>query len=293
MKIRNRHHTRFIALGGPLLLAFVASSATASGSVVVGQVAPTIPTPTCSAPVDRVQPTVSSGTNYVVPVSGTITSWSTNAGASAGQLKLKIFRLVSGTTYQAIAQEGPHDLMLSSLNTFTANIPVKAGDLLGLNSFSGLPNCSFTLTGDSYLRTVATSDLANGETADFSSPVADRRLNISAIVDPTNTFTIDPAVLDKKKGVASVNLTLPNGGQLDYSGTGVNIAQIANSGATTLSGPGSVTFTLSATGKKLKKLKKKGKATVNASFTFTPTGGTPNTHSIQVQLKKTKRKKKK
>jgi VCBS repeat-containing protein len=284
MKIQKRSRALRLVLGGSLLALWATVGASpAAASVVVGQVAPTTPTPTCAAPVDRVQPTVTTGPSYLIPTNGTITSWSTNAGASAGELKLKVFHLVTGTTYQAVAQDGPRALTINTLNTFSANVPVKAGDLIGLNSFSGTPNCSFVSTGNTYLRTLATSDLANGQSADFPTPVADRLLNISAVVEPTNTITFGAVVKNKKKGTATVTVNVPNTGQVAFSG---NKVKIANSGVTTVNAVGSVTYTLKAKGKKLTKLNTRGKVKVNPSFTFTPTGGTAKTQSIQVTLKK-------
>jgi hypothetical protein len=268
----------------PAMLALVAGVSPAGATVTVGQVAPTTPTPVCASPVDRVQPSISSGNSYVMPANGTITSWSTNAGASSGQLKLKVFRLVSGTTYMAVGQDGPRDLTLNSLNTFASNVAVKAGDLVGLNSFSGSPNCSFEFLGDSYLRVPTTGDLANGESADFSLPVTDRHLNISGALEPTNTLTFGAIVRNKKKGTATLTVNVPNGGQLASSTKGVSLAQAAAVNTLTAAGP--VKVKVKAKGKKLAKLNETGKVKVSPSFTFTPTGGTANTQSTKVKLKK-------
>ena len=45
---------------------------------------------------------------------------------------------------------------------------------------------------------------------------------------------------------------------------------------------------IKAKGDAKKKLKKKGKATVNPTFTSTPTGGTASTQTKQIKLKKQK-----
>ena len=267
--------------------ALMAAPSAASASLTVGQIAPTTPTPTCASPVDRLQPTVSAGTTYIVPANGTITSWSTNAGTSPGQLKMKIFRKVSGDTYRAVGHDGPRDLTPSAINTFSTSVTAKAGDLLGLNSFSGTPNCSFDVTGDSYLRAPpasGTGDLADGESANFTDPVLDRRLNISAVLDPTNTLTFGQIVRNKKKGTATLTVDVPNPGQLDYSGTGIKIAETA--AVKTVTAAGSVKFKIKATGKKRKKLDQTGKVKVKPQFTFTPTGGTAGTQSIKLKLKK-------
>jgi hypothetical protein len=275
-----------LALLVATVLSVLAGASPASASVTVGQLAPTTPTTNCGAPVDRVQATVSSGNSYLIPTNGTITSWSTNAGAVAGELKLKVYRHGSGDVYTVIGQEGPHQLALSAINTFPANVQVKAGDLLGLNSFSGATSCSFDFPGDSYLRTTATSDAANGESGTFDLPVTDRHLNISAVVAPTNTFALGATTRNKKKGTATLTFNnLPNPGDLAGSGQG---AQVASTGAVTSKAvqAGTATLLVKATGKKKKKLNAKGKVKLNLAVTYTPTGGDPNTQLIKVKLKK-------
>jgi hypothetical protein len=290
--MRSREHSagsRFVrmclAAAGLLVVPLLDSDAPAGAAVTVGQVAPATPATNCEAPVDRVQPTVSSGTSYVIPANGTITSWSTNAGGVAGELKLKVFHPVTGTTFTATAQDGPRNLTLNTLNTFTTNVAVKAGDLLGLNSFSGATSCSFEFTGDSYLRTAGTSDLENGQSSDFPSAVADRRLNISAVLEPTNTLTFGAVVRNRKKGNATLPVEVPNKGQLDFvAGTGAKVVETA--ATKTVTAPGTVKFKIKAKGKKRAKLNDTGKVKVRPTFTFTPTGGTPNTQSIKVKLRK-------
>ena len=291
MKIRKRSGVLRMTLGGSLLaLSFAVCSSPAAASVVVGQIA--APTNTCASPVDRVQPTVSIGNSYVIPANGTITSWSTTTATNGGQMKLKVFRPVVGNTFSVVGQTDPRDLALNTTNTFSANIAVKAGDVIGMNSFSGTPDCGTLVTGENYLRqpaataTPATGDLANGQSATFGGVVMDRHLDISAQLEPTNTVTFGQVARNKKKGTARVTLDLPNPGQLAFSGNKVKLAQVANSGVTTVTAPGSVTFSLKAKGKKLRKLKKTGKVGVNPAFTFTPNGGAANTQSIQVKLKR-------
>jgi hypothetical protein len=56
--------------------------------VTLGQLPPASPPATCGAiDVDWVQPTVTSGAPFVVPDTGTITSWTHWATAGAGQMQ--------------------------------------------------------------------------------------------------------------------------------------------------------------------------------------------------------------
>jgi hypothetical protein len=287
LRSRRRLIRRFTFAASLVTLLLAASASPAAALVTVGQIAPSTPTPTCASPVDRVQLPVIDGNSYVVPANGTITSWSTNAGTSAGELKMKVFRKVAGTvdTYTVVGHDGPRTLTLSSINTFASSVAVKAGDVLGLNSFSGTPNCSFVAPGDSYLRLPgAGGDLANGESGSFSETVTDRRLNISAVLDPSNTLTFSKVVRNKKKGTATLTANIPNPGQLDYSGTGLKIAE--KSAVKTVTAAGPVKFLIKAKGKKRGKLNETGKVKVVPKFTFTPTGGIARTQSTKVKLRK-------
>ena len=123
-------------------LSLTASASPAAGSVSIGQVAPATPSVDCAGTdVDNIQPSVTSGTTYVVPALPgaselVINSWSTNAAAGAGQMQtMKVFRKIANpATYTVVGHDGPRPLTASTVNTFDANVPVEPGDVLGLNS---------------------------------------------------------------------------------------------------------------------------------------------------------------
>ena len=91
---------------------------------------------------DLLEPTVTSGTGYVVPAlppasALVISSWSHNAAPApaAGALTFKVFRKVGDpATYTVVGSDGPRDLSPGTLNTFAAAIPVQPGDVIGINS---------------------------------------------------------------------------------------------------------------------------------------------------------------
>lgn len=65
--------------------------------------------------------------------SGTITNWSVYFSSAASTVaKLKIFRLVGGTTYQYIGSSAQESIIAASCQTFTTNINVQAGDLAAI-----------------------------------------------------------------------------------------------------------------------------------------------------------------
>jgi hypothetical protein len=146
--------TRFPLLFLTAVLVALVFCAGAQAYVTVGQIAPPDPESYCNlGPTDTIQLAIEGSSDiYAVPDAGLLTSWSTSAGPGVGQaLSLKVYRPVSGTTYSVVAQDGPRALTASVVNTFPIDIPVEAGDVIGLNDgnapafhdacsfFTGLP----------------------------------------------------------------------------------------------------------------------------------------------------------
>jgi hypothetical protein len=270
-----------IALG--LLALSAPAAAPAATTITIGQTGS--PSGTCTGNADFAQRQVGAGTEYTVPstggiVSWTATSWSTQASSGSAQsLTLKFFRLVSGTTYQAVAHDGPHAVTPNIINTFSANVEVKAGDLLGLHTIGFTSGCLFNgATGD--VRLSRAGDLADGESGDFL-VFSSLRVNASAQLFPTNSFETGVISRNKKKGTATLMLDIPNPGVLTVSGKGVKATVSAASQVQA----GTVKLKLAAKGKQRKKLRAKGQVRLKPTITFTPTGGDPNAQTTKVKLK--------
>jgi hypothetical protein len=262
-------------------LSLSAAVSPASASVTIGQIA--TPDGFCN-PVpasDYAQPSVTSGNSYVVKGAGTITSWSHIAAAGMGQqMKMKVFRPIGGLTYTVVGQDGPQPLTESAPNTFPTSIAVRAGDVLGLTTVTGSAaiGCAFGVPGQTYYR--AEGDHANGAPVTFSIGPGDCRLNISAVLNPTNSFILGDVDRNKKKGTASLTVNVPSPGQLALSGTGLKPVSAVATAA------GDVKLTIKAKGKKKRKLNETGKVKVTPTITYTPTGGSPSTQSRKLKLKK-------
>jgi Ca2+-binding RTX toxin-like protein len=127
--------------------------------------------------------------SYVAPSDGTITSWSYQAGANAGeepfqpQLKLKIARPVSGSDFKIVGESALQTPIASLLNTFPTSIPVKQGDLLGLY-LSAAGGCYRAASG--YTLNSGAGDPAPGSTPTLGS-TATQQLDVSARLLPTVT----------------------------------------------------------------------------------------------------------
>jgi hypothetical protein len=235
----------------------------------------------CSKNFDFLQ--VSTPDNSYVTPAGTITSWTHRSQTGAGQkVTLKVFRKIGDPArYQVIGHDGPNPVMPTTLTTFPANLAVQAGDVLGLTGAGGTVSigCEFSGAGEAGL---LSGPLADGGVGNFNTST-NERINISAVVEPTNSFTVGAVTRNKKNGTATMALTFPNPGQLTASGAGFTAASVAVAGNAQLP--------ISAAGKQRKSLRSKGKVTLGIALTYTPTGGDPSSQSVTVKLKKKKKKK--
>ena len=279
-----------VLLAGAGLLS---SASAASGAVSIGQNPLSTPPADCTSQLDHLQPSVTSATRYVVPstiAQGTITSWSHRAAAGAGQtMTMKVFRSLGGSSFQVVGHDGPRNLSPSTLNTFNGvSIPVAAGDILGANSAgaAGVPNgCVFAATGDRHLE--APGNLPDGGSRAFG-PVPDTRVNVRARVEPVNRFSFGSLTRRKKRGIALIQVNLPNPGRLSVSGSGVTDFV---HGSSRITAPGTVTVALGATNGKRRKLKRRGRVFVAPTFRYTPTSGSRHSETLVVKLKKKRKKK--
>jgi hypothetical protein len=268
-------------------LALVASTSSASASITIGGMVPGgTPASNCSnVKDDWVQPTVATGSPYVIPSTGTITSWSTNTSSTPGQVwTLKVFQRISGSTYKALAHDGPRPLTSSQINTFKTSIPVKPGDLVGMNdndtSTPASTTCAYVSTGNTLY--FGGGSLADNQQGPIASAIADRRLNIEAVFEPTNRFTMTQVA--RKQGTAIITLDLPNAGELTASGVGVRAIPQAVAGTSV--NAGQTQLLVSATGRKRRKLRRTGKVKLNVAITYTPTGGAARVQHAKLRLRK-------
>jgi hypothetical protein len=189
----------------PLFLAVMLTSLCfctgADADVTVGEVAPQTPEFLCNlGPTDTIQIATGGGASYVVPQAGTLTSWSTAAGPGAGQaVSLKVYRPVSGTTYSVVGQDGPRALTPSVLDTFPIDIPVQAGDVIGLNDGEATivnDACQFYTASLGDVVGGLLGDATAGSSLDFeaSDTRGEARINVSANLQPTPPIVVTPVV---------------------------------------------------------------------------------------------------
>jgi hypothetical protein len=272
---------RFFWVAG-LLTLMMASPAQAS--VSVGQIAPVGFTPNTCGPSSGsfTQPTVTAGNSFVVPAAGRITSWSTRAAANAGQtMSLQMMRPLGGAIYRVVAHDGPRPLTQSSVNTFVTSLSVQAGDVIGVDtSQTGSPvGCTIQVAGETVWGSFPLGLVNDGDQATFTSS-PNRRVNASVELQPSNVFSITAIQRNKRRGKATITLSLPGPGTVVLAGKGLKRRR----GVATAAAGGLVKLKVMAKGKAAKKLESRGRAHVAPSITFTPTGGTPTTQSEKLKL---------
>jgi hypothetical protein len=281
---------RTAGCGIALVVTLAVGVSAAGAAVTLGQVAPSGTPSSCSNVVDDwAQPTEVSGNPYAVPTipgvrAWTITSWSTQASATMGQhWTMKMFRKTSGLNYTVVGQDGPRALTSGALNRFTTSIVARSGDLLGMNDNSADPPTSTACDSAAPAGDIiffGSGNLEEGETGPIASPIANRRLNISATAEPVNTFSLGVLTRYKNRGTASIEVRVPNAGELTISGGGVK------TNTTAYVAPGGSQVLIAPSRKKRRKLNRKGKIGVIPTFTYTPVSGEARSQSLAVRLKK-------
>jgi hypothetical protein len=127
----------------------------------------------------------SPGAHYAAPFAGVITSWSHEAHPSQlsvpTDLKFKVARPLGDNSFLIVAEEGPVTPIAGALNTYSARIPVQAGDVIGFYQ----PTSGATARSQSGYATQSISgDPPAGSTATFGAPQTPRQLNVSASLEP-------------------------------------------------------------------------------------------------------------
>jgi hypothetical protein len=266
-----------------MTLAALAAATPARGAVTVGQLPPGSPTLSCattpSPGVDYLQPSITGGTLYIARQAGTITSWSTKSAGGGATYVFKIFRRTTDPDVFQVIAHAPAHTLTAGLNTVPVSIAVRSGDMIGLNESGASNSCTFSQFGDAVLS--RGGSLADGASGSFT-PQNDFRLNLSAVLVPSNDFTIASIARDRKQGTATVTVDTSNPGVVSITGKGLKKHNASKNVA--VAGP--VQFGIASTGARKRTLARKGKVTIAPTLTFTPTGGDPASKPFTVKLRK-------
>ena len=230
--------------------------------------------------------TTSPGSQYKVPSTGgvsawTITSWNFEAGPTPPSLRLKVGRPAGPDSFTIVGQSPLVTPAADRLNTFPVQIAVQAGDVIGNYTPPPAQNCGRNLPVNSgFQQHFLNGEAALGVTQTFSTQ-DDFQSDISAVLVPSNAFTLGQATRNKKKGIAFITATVPNPGGVTLSGKGLKTI------TATVAGPSGVKLKIKAKGNKQRTLDETGKVKVAPAITYTPSGGSASTQSSTLKLKKT------
>lgn len=177
---RSRRFGLVAALTGALAL-FGAGAAQAS-TVTVGSVLPPNPSPTAFGQVETFFNTAlpEKGANLVSPVNGAIVRWRVQ-GAEGGPFYLRVLRPNGSGAYAAAGTSGGATPTGTGVQTFNANLPVHAGDLIGVDptnatdkvGVASVPGASYGFIFPPPIdgATVAPSGTVDGQEVEFSAEV--------------------------------------------------------------------------------------------------------------------------
>jgi hypothetical protein len=169
-------------------------AASAQAATVIGQSGP----PAECSPANFGGQVQLSGGNYTVPFDGTITSWTAGSDAPGVQTKLLVLQPVSGDTFNVVAKSDFGTFTLP-VQTFPANIPVHAGQVIG--EWGKL--CLLQTGGSEILGDFSGPEPPIGASPSFDPGPGGNVADLSATVEPappapTPTPT-PPAIKHKKK----------------------------------------------------------------------------------------------
>lgn len=91
--------------------------------------------------------------NVTSPVSGTVVRWRTKGTFGGGGFRLRVLRPATGGNYVGAGASSPQTPVGSSIQAFSTSLPIKAGDLIGLEgeteatrySMEMIPTSAYTL----------------------------------------------------------------------------------------------------------------------------------------------------
>jgi hypothetical protein len=224
------------------------------------------------------------------PTDGTIVRWRL-VGTVGGQFSLGVLHPVGGDDYVGSGTTSAVGIPQSTgVQTFPTNLPIKAGDLIAINTSAGTSVGVATVPGARYVYfNTPFTDNSQRTASTNSDPDTELAFNADLATVPANHYTFGKVKKNKNNGTASLAVDVPGPGTLSLTGKGVKAQRLGRqaSASKTVSAAGIVKLLIKAKGKAKTKLNKTGKAKVKVRVTYKPTGdlpGTPSTQTKRVKL---------
>ena len=206
--------------------ALLGASAAQASTITIGSVLPPGSTPTEFGQVQTFFNTAlpEKGANLVSPVNGAIVRWRVQ-GAEGGPFFLRVLRPNGSGGYGAMGTSSPATPSGAGLQTFSTNLPIRAGDLIGVDPSNPTDKIGVAdVAGASY--GFVFPPPFDGATVAPSGTVSGKEIELSAEVQPT------PVVSSLEPGSGPV----AGGTSVKITGTDFNAASAVKFGSTPATG---------------------------------------------------------
>jgi hypothetical protein len=145
------------------------------------------------------------GANLVSPVNGAIVRWRM-LGAEGGPFTLRVLHPNGKSGYAAHGTSGPVTPTGIGVQTFTANIPVEAGDLIGVDPTNATDKIGVASAAGAGFASIFPTPI-EGATVPARDPVTGKEIELSAEVQPTPTITAVSPFSGSVAGGTTVTIT--------------------------------------------------------------------------------------
>jgi IPT/TIG domain/PASTA domain len=205
--------------------ALMVSGAQAS-TITVGSVLPPGSTPT---PFGQVQTQFNTalpekGANLTSPVNGAIVRWRVQ-GAEGGPFFLRVLRPNGSGAYAAVGTSNGATPSGTGVQTFNANLPIRAGDLIGIDPSKDTDTIGVATAAGASYGFIFPPPL-DGATVAPSGGEAGKEIELSAEVQPA------PAI----SSIAPASASIAGGAVVTITGTNFNAASAVKFGSTPATG---------------------------------------------------------
>lgn len=199
-----------LAIAATSAWALLAVTAAQASTITVGSVLPPGSSPTAFGQVETFFNTAlpETGANLVSPVNGTIVRWRIQ-DAEGGPFYLRVLRPNGSGAYTAAGTSNPATPSGTGLQTFTANLPIRAGDLIGVDPTNGTDKIGVAeVPGASY--GFIFPPPFDASTVAPSGTVAGKEIELNAEVQPTPAISSIAPNFGSVAGGTSVTITGTN-----------------------------------------------------------------------------------
>lgn len=180
-----KRHRALAALATAVAIGLLGATSAAASTITVGSVLPEKPTPT---PFESIRTFFNAalpekGVNLTSPVNGAIVRWRV-IGAEGGPFFLRVLHATGTGAYSASGTSNPVTPSSTELQTFPANLPIEAGDLIGIDPSHTTDKIGIADVAAASYGTIFPPPL-DGATVPASGLFEGKEVELSAEVQPT------------------------------------------------------------------------------------------------------------